>query len=462
MFEQKTYINRRKNLKKQLDSGIVVILGNVDASMNYPSNGYHFRQDSNYLYFFGLDIQGFAGIMDIDNNKDIVFGDDVTMDDVIWMGDQPTVNELSQQIGADSSASYSEFAKYVQKAKSEGRKIHLYPTYRGEHDLELSKVLDVSCSEVNSFVSEPLIKATVALRSVKEDVEIAEIEKAVDIAHEMHTTAMQMAHPGTMEREIAGTIEGISLAKGGPVSFPIILTINGQILHNHYHGNLLSEGRMMVTDAGAEVPTHYASDITRSVPVGGKFNSRQKSIYEIVLEANMKAIEHTKPGVQNKELHLMAVKTVAEGLKGLGVLKGNIDDAVSQGAHAMFMPHGLGHMMGLDVHDMENLGENYVGYDETVKRSDQFGLAFLRMGRELKPGFVFTIEPGCYFIPALIELWKKEGKHKEFINYDKAASYIGLGGVRIEDDVLVTDTGHRVLGTPIPKTVAEVEQTMNS
>lgn len=460
MFEQKTYINRRKNLKKQLDSGIVVILGNVDASMNYPSNGYHFRQDSNYLYFFGLDIQGFAGIVDIDNNKDIVFGDDVTMDDVIWMGDQPTVSELAQQVGADSSAPYNEFAKYVQKAKAEGRKIHLYPTYRGEHDLELSKVLDVAISEVKRFVSEPLIKATVALRSVKEDVEIEEIEKAVDIAHEMHTTAMKMAHPGTMEREIAGTIEGISLAKGGPVSFPIILTINGQILHNHYHGNLLSEGRMMVTDAGAEVPTHYASDITRSVPVGGKFDSRQKSIYEIVLKANMKAIEHTKPGIQNKELHLMAVKTVAEGLKDLGILQGNIDDAVSQGAHAMFMPHGLGHMMGLDVHDMEGLGEDYVGYGDELKRSSQFGLSGLRLARTLQKGFVLTIEPGCYFIPKLIDLWKTEGKFKEFINYNELEKYKDFGGIRIEDDVLVTENGYKVLGKPIPKTVEEIEITM--
>ena len=460
MFEHKTYINRRKKLKNQLDSGIIVILGNVDASMNYPSNGYHFRQDSNYLYFFGLDIQGFAGIMDIDSDKDIVFGDDVTMDDVIWMGDQPTVNELANQVGADNSAPYNEFAKYVQKAKAEGRKIHLYPTYRGEHDIELSKVLDVSCSEVSSFVSEPLIKATVALRSVKEDVEIEEIEKAVDIAHEMHTTAMKMAHPGTMEREIAGTIEGISLAKGGPVSFPIILTINGQILHNHYHGNLLSEGRMMVTDAGAEVPTHYASDITRSVPVGGKFDSRQKSIYEIVLKANMKAIEHTKPGIQNKELHLMAVKTVAEGLKDLGILKGNIDEAVSQGAHAMFMPHGLGHMMGLDVHDMEGLGEDYVGYGDELKRSSQFGLSGLRLARTLQNGFVITIEPGCYFIPKLIDRWKAEGKFKDFVNYDELEKYKDFGGIRIEDNVLVTENGHKVLGKPIPKTIEEIERTM--
>lgn len=460
MFEHSVYINRRNKLRGQLDSGIVLILGNVDASMNYPSNGYHFRQDSNFLYFFGLDIQGFAGVLDIDNNKDIIFGDDVTMDDIIWMGDQPTVKELSEQVGVVSSAPYKELAGFLKQAKSKGRKIHIYPTYRGEHDLELSRLLDVPFSQVKEFVSEPLIKATVEQRSVKEEGEIQEIEKAVDIAYEMHTTAMKMAKPGVIEREIAGTIEGISLAKGGPVSFPIILTINGQILHNHYHGNMLSEGRMMVTDAGAEVPTHYASDITRTVPVGGKFNQRQKDIYELVLSANMKAIENTKPGISNKELHLMAVKTIASGLKDLGIMKGDIEEAVNQGAHAMFMPHGLGHMMGLDVHDMEGLGENYVGYGDEMKRSTQFGLSGLRLGRTLREGFVFTIEPGCYFIPKLIDRWKAEGKFKDFLNYDKLEQYKDFGGIRIEDDVLVTADGYRVLGKPIPKTVEEVEQTM--
>jgi Xaa-Pro aminopeptidase len=363
-------------------------------------------------------------------------------------------------VGVVSSAPYKELADFLKQAKSKGRKIHIYPTYRGEHDLELSRLLDVPCSQVKEFVSEPLIKATVELRSVKEEGEIQEIDKAVDIAYEMHTTAMKMAKPGVIEREIAGTIEGISLAKGGPVSFPIILSINGQILHNHYHGNMLSEGRMMVTDAGAEVPTHYASDITRTVPVGGKFNQRQKDIYELVLSANMKAIENTKPGITNKELHLMAVKTIATGLKDLGIMKGDIEEAVSQGAHAMFMPHGLGHMMGLDVHDMEGLGENYVGYGDEMKRSTQFGLSGLRLGRKLREGFVFTIEPGCYFIPKLIDRWKADGKFKDFLNYDKLEQYKDFGGIRIEDDVLVTANGYRVLGKPIPKTVEEVEQTM--
>jgi Xaa-Pro aminopeptidase len=328
--------------------------------------------------------------------------------------------------------------------------------------IRLTGLLDCSVDKVNSYVSVEFIKAVVELRSIKDEFEIAEIEKAVDVAHIMHTTAMKMGFPGNFERELAGAIEGISLSHGGPVSFPIILSMDGQTLHNHDHSNELVEDRMVVTDAGAETSLGYASDITRTFPVGGKFSARQKDIYEIVLKANMEAIENTKPGVRNLDLHLGAALTIAEGLKGLGILMGNTSDIVAAGAHALFFPHGLGHMMGLDVHDMEGLGEDYVGYDDSVRRSDQFGLAYLRMGRELKEGFVFTIEPGCYFIPALINLWKKEGKHKEFINYSKAEEFIGLGGVRIEDDVLVTASGYKVLGTPIPKTVEEVEATMNS
>jgi len=461
MFEKKVYINRRNKLKEKINSGLVLILGNVDASMNYPSNAYHFRQDSNFLYFFGLDIQGFAGVLDIDNDKDYIFGDDVDMDDIIWMGDQPTVKELAGQVGVENSAPFKELHKFIQNEKAGGRAIHIYPTYRGEHVLTLSEILKVSTSDVENFVSEELIKATVALRSVKEDVEIAEIEKAVNIAYDMHTTAMKMAKPGVVEREIYGQVEGISLAQGGPVSFPVILTINGQTLHNHYHGNTLKEGRIMVTDAGAETTMHYASDITRSVPVGGKFNSRQKDIYQIVLNANMNAIKSVKPGITNKELHLNAVKDVATGLKDLGIMKGDIDEAVSRGAHAMFMPHGLGHMMGLDVHDMEGLGENYVGYGDEIKRSEQFGLAGLRLARTLQPGFVFTIEPGCYFIPKLIDRWKSEGKFTDFINFDKLEEFKDFGGIRIEDDILVTKDGYKVLGKPIPKTIQEVEQTMN-
>jgi Xaa-Pro aminopeptidase len=295
------------------------------------------------------------------------------------------------------------------------------------------------------------------MRSIKEDIEIAELEKAIDVAYLMHTTGMKMAKPGIIEQEIAGAIEGIALSHYGPVSFPVILSIDGQTLHNHYHGNTLREGRMLVIDAGCESALHYASDITRTVPVGGRFNQRQKEIYEIVLKTNTETIKAIKPGTYYREVHLLAAKTIASGLKDLGLMKGNIDEAVVQGAHALFFPHGLGHMLGLDVHDMEGLGENFVGYDNTVSRSDQFGFAFLRMARKLEPGFVITDEPGIYFIPALIDQWRSEGKFTEFINYDKVETYKDFGGIRIEDDVLVTKDGYRVLGKPIPKTVAEVE-----
>ncbi len=352
-------------------------------------------------------------------------------------------------------------ADFVKEAKAKGRKIHFVPPYRGETYKQLEDLLAIPYADVRSHVSEELIKGIVALRSIKDEFEIVEIEKAVDIAYEMHTTSMRMAMPGVVEREIAGTIEGISLGLGGPVSFPVILSIHGETLHNHYHGNVLKEGRMMVTDAGAETTMHYASDITRTVPVGGKFNQRQKEIYEIVLEANMKTIEATRPGITNRELHLMAAKVIASGLKNLGLMKGNVDEAVAAGAHAMFFPHGLGHMLGLDVHDMEGLGENYVGYDNEIKRSDQFGTAFLRLGRKHQPGFVFTIEPGIYFIPALIDQWRNEKKFNEFINFDKVESYKDFGGIRIEDDILVTEDGYRVLGTPIPKTISDIEETMS-
>jgi len=263
-----------------------------------------------------------------------------------------------------------------------------------------------------------------------------------------------------VEQEIAGAVEGISLSHGKPVSFPVILSQNGQILHNHDHSNVLQEGRMMVTDTGTESLLHYASDITRTVPVGGKFNTRQKEIYEIVLKTNVDTIEAIKPGVFYKDIHLLAARTIANGLKDLGLMKGDTEEIVKAGAHALFFPHGLGHAMGLDVHDMESLGENYVGYDDTVQRSDQFGLAFLRFGKKLQPGYVMTDEPGCYFIPALIDMWRGEGKFTEFINYDKVETYKDFGGVRIEDDILVTEDGYRLLGRPIPKTVAEIEATM--
>ncbi len=461
MFDAKVYTDRRNRIKEEVKSGIILIPGNTEAAFNYPANTYHFRQDSNFLYFFGLDHPDLAGVIDIDENRDYIFGNDVDLDDIIWMGPQPLIRDQAAGAGINNTAPLKDLEAMLKTAIAKNRKIHFVAPYRGETYMQLQNLLGIPFSEIKGKVSEELVRGIIKMRSVKDQHEIKEIEKAVDIAYEMHTTSMKMAKPGVVEQKIAGTIEGISLALGGPVSFPIILSIHGETLHNHHHGNILKVGQMMVTDAGAEVQSHYASDITRTVPVGGKFNQRQRDIYEIVLEANVKTIEATKPGIMNRELHLMAAKIITDGLKNLGLMKGNTEDAVREGAHAMFFPHGLGHMLGLDVHDMEGLGENYVGYDESIKRSEQFGTAFLRLAKKHQPGFVFTIEPGIYFIPALIDLWKKEKKYTDFINFDKVESFKDFGGVRIEDDILVTESGYKVLGKPIPKTVTEIEDIMS-
>jgi len=460
MFAKEVYWQRRKMLRNLLGDGIILITGNEESSMNYRANTYHFRQDSNFLYFFGIDKPGFYGVCDVDNDKDILYGNESDIDDIIWMGEQPAVSDLAAGVGIESSASINDLGDFLKKALKSGRKVHLLPPYRGDHMLALTKLMGVDDEGLTKLVSQELIAAVVKLRSIKDQYEISEIEKAVDVACIMHTTAMKMAYPGNYERELAGAIEGIALSHGGPVSFPVILSMDGQTLHNHYHGNELQEGRMVVCDAGAETTMCYASDITRTFPVGGKFSTRQSDIYNIVLKANTETIKASIPGRTYREVHLMAARIIAGGLKELGLMKGDLDEAVALGAHALFFPHGLGHMLGLDVHDMEGLGENNVGYNESLKRSEQFGLAYLRLGRELEPGFVITNEPGCYFIPALIDQWKGEQKHARFINYDQVEKYRGFGGVRIEDDVLITDSGSKVLGTPIPKTVEEVEETM--
>jgi Xaa-Pro aminopeptidase len=457
MFKSEVYTRRREELHKKLRSGIALFISNVEAPMNYPDNTYHFRQDSDFLYFFGLDLPGFVGLMDFDSGKDRLFGDDYDMDDIIWMGPQPIVKELANKCGITDCAPVAKLENTIKDALSKKRKIHFLPLYRAETKMTLAKMLKEHPCQINEHASVDLIKAVISMRSIKEKVEIDEIEKAVDIAYEMHVTAMKMCKHGVREQDIFGTIEGIALAKGGGPSFPIILSINGQTLHNHSHGNVLSRGKMMVTDAGAESNLHYASDITRTTPVGGKFNQKQKDIYEIVLKANTEAIKATKPGFSNRDLHLMACKIIVTEMKNLGLMKGDVDEAVEAGAHALFMPHGIGHMMGLDVHDMEALGENFVGYNDEVKRSEQFGTAFLRFALPYKPGHVFTVEPGCYFIPELIGKWTAEGKFKEFINYNKIEDYMSIGGIRIEDNILITEKGHKLLGKAIPKTVKEVE-----
>ncbi len=459
MFKSEVYIGRRARLHKLMKSGLALFIGNIDAPMNYPANTYHFRQDSDFLYFFGLDLQGFTGLMDFDSGKDWIFGNDIDMDDIIWMGPQPTVRELAAKCGVTNVAPVGKLESVIREAVSKKRTIHFLPPYRAETKMTLGSLLKENPCQMKTLSSTDLIRAVISMRSIKEQIEIDEIVKALGIAYEMHTTAMKMCKPGMKEQEIFGTIEGIALAKGGGTAFPIILSINGQTLHNHDHGNVLTKGRMMVTDAGAETNLHYSSDITRTTPVGGKFNRKQKDIYEIVLKANTESIKSSGPGMSNRDLHLKACRIIASSLKDLGLMKGDVDEAVAEGAHALFMPHGLGHMMGLDVHDMEALGENYIGYNDQVKRSDQFGLAFLRFALPYKPGHIFTVEPGIYFIPQLIDKWKSEGNFREFINYNKVEDWKDFGGVRIEDNVLITEKGHKLLGKTIPKTISEIEST---
>ena len=457
MFSSEVYSDRRQKLRSLVKSGLAFFPGNVESPVNYPANPYHFRQDSSFLYFFGLDLPGLAGVIDFDSGDEWIFGDDFDLNDIVWMGPQPTVRELAIKCGIAKTAPLKKLEEIIADAVSKKRKIHFLPPYRGETKMMLGALLKEDPCKMKTLASEELIRAVVSLRIIKEAIEIEEIEKAVNISWEMHVTAMKMCRAGIREQEIFGVIEGIAWSKGAGPAFPVILSINGQTLHNHAHNNILTEGRMMVTDAGAESLLHYASDITRTTPVGGKFDSRQRDIYEVVLRANNLAIGEAKPGKSFRQIHIDACKAIAQGMKELGLMKGDAEEAVMQGAHALFMPHGLGHMLGLDVHDMEGLGENYVGYNDRTKRSDQFGLSFLRFALECKPGHVITIEPGCYFIPQLIDQWKSEGKFKEYICYDRLESYRDFGGIRIEDNIAITETGCRLLGRPIPKTVEEIE-----
>ncbi len=460
MFSRNVYINRRNALKNKVGQGVILILGNNDTPMNYPSNTYRFRQDSSFLYFFGLNLPQLAGVIDCDSGEEFIFGNDIDIEDIIWMGPQPSMKQLAYDAGVEQVKPFHDLSEFIKKVVDTHRVLHFLPPYRSENKELMKSLTGIEPVFIKSYASEKLIRAVVALRSIKDSYEIEEIDKACAMGYQMHTTAMRMASHGIFEREIAGLIEGIALSNGGTVSFPVILSQNGETLHNHYHGNMLQDGRLMLTDAGAETERGYASDFTRTVPVSGKFTAKQKEIYDIVLEANNSVIEKARPGVTYLEMHLNAAGIITRRLKELGLMKGDTDTAVSKGAHTLFFPHGLGHMMGLDVHDMEDLGENYVGYDENVKRSDQFGTGYLRFARTLQKGYVVTVEPGIYFIPALIEKWKKENINHEFINFEKVDQYLEFGGIRIEDDILITDNGCRIIGKRIPATTAEIEEMM--
>ena len=458
MFDAQTYIDRRETLKSKFNAGLLLFLGNEESPANYKANTFAFRQDGSLLYYFGLDIPGLAATIDLDNNSETIFGPEFTVDDIVWIGPQPSLAQLAEKTGVKNSAPMSKLDSAIRSRISKGSQVHFLPQYRSENIFKISNLLGLNSARVNEYASAKFIKAVVEQRSIKSEAEISEIDFAVDIAHKMHTAAMKMTKPGIYERKIAGMIEGVALSLGAGMSFRPIVSKNGHTLHNPYYENILENGDLLVNDSGAESKLHYCSDITRTIPVGGKFTEKQKEIYNIVLRAQVNAIDEAKPGVTNKQLHMTAAKTITEGLMHIGLMHGNVDEAVNAGAHALFFPHGLGHMLGLDVHDMEALGEENVGYGESDSRSEQFGLKYLRLVKSLEPGYVFTIEPGIYFIPELIEMWKYENKCGEFIKYDRVEEYRYFGGIRIEDDVLITDDGHRVLGTkPIPKTVDEVE-----
>jgi Xaa-Pro aminopeptidase len=458
MFAGDVYISRRERLRDEVRSGLVLLLGNAQSPANFADNAYPFRQDSSFLYLVGLDLPDLAALIDIDEQSECVFGDDLTVDDVIWMGPQPSLEEKCRQVGISHSAPLDRLPTALAKARRQKRTIHFLPQYRAENVLRIQALLDMPAPAIGENVSEPLIRAVVAQRSVKSEEEIREIETAVDISYEMQTLAMKMSRPGIYERQVAAAMEGLVLSRGCRLAFPTIFSVHGETLHNPYHGNLLGQGDIAVNDSGAESACYYASDITRTIPVGGRFSQRQKEIYEIVLDAQEKAIAAIKPGVEFREIHRLACTVLAGGLKDLGLIKGDVEQAVESGAHTLFFQCGFGHMMGLDVHDMEALGEDFVGYDDRVGRNPEFGWKSLRLGRALEPGFVVTAEPGIYFIGALINRWKSENKCSDHINYDMVEKYRDFGGVRIEDDVLVTASGHRVLGRPIPKAIHEVEQ----
>ncbi len=458
MFEKSTYQSRRQQLIDQLPGdGLLLFLGNEESPKNYVGNTYHFRQDSSFLYFFGWSAPGLAAIIDLEEGTTTLFGYDFTIDDIIWMGPQPTVAAMAERVGVTKAGSLADLEKTVSNAVDQKRNIHYLPPYRGENKIKLSQWLNSSIQDIEQGASVPFIKAVAAQRSIKSPEEIAELEKAVNISGAMHVLAMKARKPGIKESELAGLVEGVAVGNGGDLAYPQIVTVNGQTLHNHYHGNILQSGQLVLIDAGAETAMGYAGDITRTFPVDKTFTQHQKVIYNIVLEAEMAAIAMAGPNVRNLDVHFTAAKVIAEGLKDIGLMKGDMDEAVKLGAHALFFPHGVGHMIGLDVHDMEDLGEEYVGYSEQTQRIDQFGVKALRLGKALEPGYVLTIEPGIYFIPELIQLWESENKFGDFINYGALKLFSNFGGVRIEDNVLITEDGRKVLGEPIPKTVEEIE-----
>lgn len=454
LFSAQIYSERRSQLKKAVGSGLILLLGNDEAPMNYTDNTFRYRQDSTFLYFFGLNQPGLNAVIDADSGEEIIFGNELTMDDIIWAGPQPGLNELARRVGIYRTESPSVLPAKLKAFKG---KVHFLPPYRFDNKIKLNEWLGIPVQKLAEGASVLLIRSVVDLRSIKSAEEITEMEEAINITGEMHKAAIIATAEGKMEYEVVSKIYEKLHFYGAELSYPVIFSANGQTLHNHYHGNKLTAGRIVINDSGAENAMGYAGDITRSIPVSKAFTQKQKEIYELVLNMETSSIAALRPGVPYRDIHLSANRILLEGFSGLGLVKGDVEEMLQLGVGGLFMPHGLGHMIGLDVHDMEDLGENIVGYREGLERSKQLGLKSLRLARELEAGFVLTVEPGIYFIPELIEQWKAEQKFTEFINYGKLEEYRDFGGIRIEDNVLITDDSSKVLGNPIPKTIEEVE-----
>lgn len=463
MFSKETYVSRRAELKKLVKSGIIILFGNNDSPANYPNNAYSpFRQDSSFLYYFGQKRDGLVGIIDIDNDMETLIGDDISVEDIVWYGSVDSVHDMAQQVGVANTAPMKTLKTICNDALRQKRKIHFLPPYRFDIKLQVFDLLGIHPNQQKESASMDLIKAVVKMRSAKESQEIEELERAAVIGYKMHTTAMRMCKPGAIEQNIAGYLKGIAHGYGAMESFATILSQHGEIMHGAPSMNPLEDGRLLLVDAGAETINNYCSDNTRTMPVNGKFTQRQLEIYSIVEECHDYALKAARPGVKYWDVHFGVCRLMTDRLKELGLMKGDTDEAVAAGAHAMFLCHGLGHMMGMDVHDMENFDQINVGFDEETRPNlEQFGTNCLRMGRRLEEGFVVTDEPGIYFIPALIDDWRSKGLHKDFINYDMLETYKDFGGIRIEDDLLITKDGCRFLGKDrIPYHPKDVEEFM--
>ena len=461
MFSKETYIRRRQELKKLVGKGVIILFGNNDAPANYPANAYApLRQDSSFLYYFGQHREGLVGIIDIDNDTEMLLGDDIDVEDIVWMGYTPSVADLAAEVGITKTAPMAELNSYI---KHQTSNIHFLPPYRFDTKIQIMDLLGIHPSKQKEAASLELIKAVVKMRSKKEPQEIEAIDRACDVGYAMHTTAQLLIKPGVTERFIAGQMDGIARSLAQGVSFATIFSQHGEIMHGNPSDAKLEAGRLVLSDAGCELDD-YCSDNTRTMPVNGKFTQRQLEIYSIVEACHDYVLDIAKPGVKYADVHFAVCRLMTERLKELGLMKGDTDEAVAAGAHAMFLPHGLGHMMGMDVHDMEGLGQIYVGFDEETRPNlEQFGTNCLRMGRKLEEGFVLTDEPGIYFIPALIDDWKASGHCKEFLNFDKIETYKDFGGIRIEDDILITKDGCRFMGSKrIPYHPKELETFMEN